>query len=407
MSTAILILSPYPEARTTKAVQLCQRRAQNLGLVAPAMEVFPEHPARENLDLLLDPEDLALIEAVEATESVIALEGEVSLAKDPCFVECFRFLLRRSGEALVQFPEGIAEPDIGMAVVASLEGIEDFDEREEARKVHARLQQSKYRILAQRWKRGDANYTPRPVTNHDMEQQELSWRLSFPPEFRAYLTIIGFGPGPAGAASSGIVPFDEMENPKTLAQTTKRPKLGKTIVVGRIDEKSHHLLVCEGEARGTVWTSKGGKLGHQPLAESFIEYIEAWVGAGEVALFPCTSCGGLLELEDLEKQFCSGCGARPEGESDRSEASEAFESLSKALLLKLLEDEFLEIEDPGLLRPLIAALTEYMSEKGHKWRSPDKAAASIAGWLLHRDEVAELHGTNSDVARAFEAVGRS
>ncbi|MCP4448031.1 MAG: hypothetical protein GY811_22255 [Myxococcales bacterium] len=74
------------------------------------------------------------------------------------------------------------------------------------------------------------------------------------------------------------------------------------------------------------------------------------------------------------------------------------------MLAKLLETELLELEDPLLLAPLIAALTEYMAEKGHKWKSPDKAAASIAGWLLHRDEVAELHGSNTDVARVFAAV---
>ena len=37
----------------------------------------------------------------------------------------------------------------------------------------------------------------------------------------------------------------------------------------------------------------------------------------------------------------------------------------------------LKLEDALLLAPLIAALTEYMAEKGHKWKSPDGAAASI------------------------------
>jgi hypothetical protein len=44
MSTSILILSPYPEERTTKAVNDCLARAEAISANAPTMEVFAEHP---------------------------------------------------------------------------------------------------------------------------------------------------------------------------------------------------------------------------------------------------------------------------------------------------------------------------------------------------------------------------
>ena len=207
--------------------------------------------------------------------------------------------------------------------------------------------------------------------------------------FRAYLAIVGVGPGPS---KTGLPMLDEMGKPKTFKKTAERPKLGKALQLGKYDEANAHLLVCDGPASGSVWEMVDGEPGIEPIAASFIDYIESWIGSGAPEALLCLGCRVPLEVQDLEREFCQNCGQRRSSVgSERSEASRAFEVLAKALVEELVEQEFLEIEDPDMLSPLVAALTEYMSEKGHKWKSPDRAAASIAGWLLHRDEVAELH----------------
>lgn len=412
MSTCILILSPLAEERTTKAAAACQARAESLGLTAPTIEVTVDHPSPEDLEGLFDPSDdpeeepdeegdAILQERIAALASVIRLEGENTLASDPAFVECVRFLLRRSGDAVVQFPEGIAEVDIAQALISSLDGIEDFDEREEARRMHARLVQTKYRMLAQRWKTSEDHWAPRALAHQEVEQFEKSNRMAFPADFRAYLAIVGVGPGPT---QRGIVALDELEKPKTYAKTAGRAKLGKTIIVGRVGPEHDHLLVCDGDYAGTIWGITEGALSPCPISPGFLEYIETWIGEGEPEAILCANCEQPLEVKDLEREFCEGCGTRRIASTELSEANRAFQALAEGLLGKLLETELLELEDPLLLAPLIAALTEYMAEKGHKWKSPDRAAASIAGWLLHRDEVAELHGSNTDVARVFAAV---
>ncbi|MCP4449306.1 MAG: hypothetical protein GY811_28830 [Myxococcales bacterium] len=412
MSTSILILSPLAEERTKKAAAACEARAQGIGLAVPQIDVLAEHPSPEDLEGLFDegeePEedpdeegDAILQERLAAVESVIRLESENALASDPVFVECVRFLLRRVGDAVVQFPEGIAEVDIAQAMISSLDGIEDFDEREEARRMHARLLQIKYRMLAKRWNTGDEQWAPRALANLDVEQHEKSNRLKFPAGFRAYLAIVGVGPGPT---QLGIVALDEMDKPKTYAKTAGRAKLGKTVVVGRVEAEHEHILACDGDFAGTIWAVVEGTLSPGPISPGFLEYIETWIGAGEPDAVLCANCEQPLEIKDLEREFCQGCGTRRIAATELSEANQAFQALAQGLLGKLLETELLELEDPLLLAPLIVALTEYMAEKGHKWKSPDRAAASIAGWLLHRDEVAELHGSNSDVARAFATV---
>tara|TARA_R110002096_G_scaffold44524_9_gene119866 strand:- start:17561 stop:18817 length:1257 start_codon:yes stop_codon:yes gene_type:complete len=412
MSTCILILSPLAEERTTKAAAACLARVEALGLVGPTIEVMAEHPSPEDLEGLFEPSDdpeeepdelgdAILQERLATVESVIRLEGESVLAKDPAFVECVRFLLRRSGDAVVQFPEGIAEVDIAQVLISSLDGIEDFDEREEARLMHARLVQTKYRMLSQRWKTGDANWAPRALAHQEVEQFERSNRMEFPADFRAYMAIVGVGAGPT---PRGIVALDELEKPKTYAKTAARPKLGKTIVVGRVGPEHDHILVCDGDLAGTIWAVVEGNLSPAPISPGFLEYIELWIGNGEPEEVLCANCEQPLEVKDLEREFCQGCGTRRTASTELSEANQAFQALAEGLLGKLLETELLELEDALLLAPLIAALTEYMAEKGHKWKSPDRAAASIAGWLLHRDEVAELHGSNTDVARIFAAV---
>jgi hypothetical protein len=412
MSTCILILSPLAEERTTKAAAACQARVESLGLTGPAIEVTVEHPSPEDLEGLFEPSDdpeeepdalgdAILQERIAAVESVIRLEGENALAKDPVFLECVRFLLRRSGDAVVQFPEGIAEVDIAQELISSLDGIEDFDEREEARLMHARLVQMKYRMLSRRWNTGEAHWAPRALTHQEVEQHERSNRMSFPADFRAYLAIVGVGPGPT---QRGIVALDELEKPKTYAKAAGRSKLGKTVVVGRVGPEHDHLLVCDGDYVGTIWGVVEGNLSPCPISPGFLEYIETWIGKGEPESVHCPNCEQPLEVKDLERDFCEGCGARRTASAELSEANQAFQALAEGLLGQLLETELLELEDALLLAPLIAALTEYMADKGHKWKSPDKAAASIAGWLLHRDEVAELHGSNTDVARIFAAV---
>lgn len=404
MGISIVILSPLAETRTNKAVADCCARVESLGLVAPELKVLPEHDQPEVLAAMLE-EDPDLIERAGKTESVIAIHSETKLSQDPAFVECLRFLFRRSGDALVQFPDGVAEIAIALALIASMEGIEDFDERDEARKVHARLLQTKYRLLTKRWVDGDVSFAPRALTNIEIEQAERRWRLSFPTEFRAYLAIVGVGPGPS---NTGLPMLDELGKPKTYKKAGERPKLGKAIQLGKYDEDNAHLLICDGPVAGTVWGLVDGEPSAEPIAPSFIEYIESWIGSGPPEPILCSACRIPLEVQDLEREFCQSCGQRrSESSGERSEASRAFEVLAKALVEELVEQEFLEIEEPEMLSPLVAALTDYMSEKGHKWKSPDRAAASIAGWLMHRDEVAELHGTNSDVARVFVAVGKN
>lgn len=402
MGISIVILSPLADTRTNKAVAACQARVQALGLTGPEMSVSAEHAAPELLANMLE-DDAELIERVGKSESYITIESENKLTQDATLVECLRFLLRRSGDALVQFPEGVAEIEIALALIANMPGIEDFDEREEARIVHARLLQTKYRLLSKRWVSGEGSWAPRAMSNIEIEQQEKRARLSFPAEFRAYLAIVGVGPGPS---KGGIPALDEMGKSKTFKKAGDRPKLGKTIQIGKVDELVTHILVCDGPVAGSVWEASDGEPGEAPIAASFMEYIESWIGSGAPESLACPACGLPLEVQDLEREFCQNCGQRRSSGSERTEASKAFESLAMALVEGLIEQELLEVEEPDLLLPLVAALTEYMSEKGHKWRSPDKAAASIAGWLLHRDEVAELHGSNSDVARVFAAVGR-
>ncbi len=412
MSTCILILSPLAEERTAKAAAACQNRLKALGLAGPEIEALAEHPSPEDLEGLFDagdePEedqdeegDAILQERLAAVDSVIRLQGETALASDPVFVECVRFLLRRVGDAVVQFPEGIAEVDIAQALISTLDGIDDFDERDEARRMHARLVQTKYRMLAKRWNTGDSHWAPRALLNQDVEQHEKSNRMKFPADFKAYLAIVGVGPGPT---QRGIVPLDELEKPKTYAKTAGRAKLGKTVIVGRVDSEHEHILVCDGDFAGTIWAVVEGTLSPGPISPGFLEYIETWIGEGEPEAVLCSNCEQPLEVRDLEREFCEGCGTRRAHSEELSEANQAFQALAEGLLGKLLEKELLELEDALLLAPLIAALTEYMADKGHKWKSPDRAAASIAGWLLHRDEVAELHGSNTDVARVFAAV---
>ncbi len=412
MSTSILILSPLAEERTSKATSACLARTKRLGLQAPELEVLLEHPTPKDLEGLFDDADEeepdqegdeSLKQRLEAVSSVIRIESASTLSSDPTFVACLRFLLRRVGDAVVQFPDGIAEIDIAQALIASLEGIEDFDEREEARRMHARLVCTKYRMLTERWNTGDADWAPRALTNQEVEQYEKSKRLKFPADFRAYLAIVGVGRGPTPL---GIVALDELENPKTYAKTAKRAKLGKTVVVGRMGPEHVQILVCDGDYAGTIWEVIEEKLSVVPISPGFLEYIETWIGDGEPEAVLCPNCEQPLEVRDLEREFCEGCGTRRAAAAELSEANQAFQALAEGLLGKLLETELLELEDPLLLAPLIAALTEYMAEKGHKWKSPDRAAASIAGWLLHRDEVAELHGSNSDVARVFDTVAR-
>lgn len=405
MSTQIVILSPHDETRTNKAVKRFLDRAAGLELSHPALEVLEEHPDLDALYALLDEEDAGELEQrIAATQSVVIIENEKKLSADPVFVECLRFLFRRCGDALIQFPEGVAEVEIGIELFGDLTGLEGFDEREEARKLHERLAQTKYRLLVQLWKTGETRWKPRALTNTEMDQFEKSARLSLPPEFRGYLAIVGVGPGPT---ATGIVPFDELPRPKTHAKSGKRGKLGKTILLGHVDSENHHVLVCDGDYAGTIWLVSFGKPGEEPIEEDFLAYIENWIGAGEVAPLLCSGCEVEMQIEDLEREFCQGCGTRREATTERSAASLAFEDLAKGLLLGLLDAELLEIEEPAFVVPLIAALSEYMSEKGHKWKSPDRAAASIAGWLMHRDEVAELHGSNSDLAKVFVAVGKS
>ncbi len=404
MSTSIVILSPLPEARTTKAVADCLARIENLGLRAPEVQVLSEHPDPEGLEALVAGDDDDLRPRLDATESVITVHSETKLSEDPCFVECLRFLFRRSGESLVQFPDGVAEVEIAIALLANLGSIEDFDEREEARRVHSRLLETKYRLLSKRWTTGEGDWAPRAIANHEVEQFERSGRLKLPPEFRGYLAIVGIGPGPS---TTGLLPLDELPKAKTYAKTAKRPKLGKTVHLGNVDSETHHVLVCDGDFAGTVWEVCEDTPGDEPIAPDFLSYVEDWIGSGEPEALLCPGCEAALEVKDLEREFCQGCGARREAGSARSEASLAFEQLAEGLLMGLLDAELLEIDDPALVLPLVTALSEYMSEKGHKWKSPDRAAASIAGWLMHREEVAELHGSNSDVARVFVAVGKS
>jgi hypothetical protein len=404
MSISIVILSPWPEARTSKAVADCLARLAQLDLPGPELQVLSEHPDPEGLQALIEGDDEDLRERLDATQSVITIQSETKLSEDPAFVESLRFLLRRSGESLVQFPDGVAEVEIAIALLANLEGIEAFDEREEARVLHARLLRIKYRLLAKRWQTGDASWAPRALANHEVEQFERSARLKLPPEFRGYLAIVGVGPGPS---ATGIVPLDELEKPKTYAKTAQRAKLGKTVHLGNVDSEHHHILVCDGDYAGTIWAVGNGELSDGPISGDFLEYIESWIGEGEPEALPCPGCEMPLGVQDLERGYCQACGARREASSDRTAASLAFEDLAKNLLMALLDEELLEIDDPSLVLPLVTALSEYMSEKGHKWKSPDRAAASIAGWLMHRDEVAELHGSNADVARVFVAVGQS
>jgi len=416
MSTSILILSPLGEERTSKAVAACLARAKALGLDMPSIEVLAEHPSPSDLEGLFDPPkepgedeeidaegDALLQERLACVASVISMESKGALSAEPTFVASLRFLLRRVGDGVVQFPEGIAEVDVAQALVASLPGVENFDEREEARQMHARLAQTKYRMLAKHWQTGDGDWMPRALSNLEVEQYEKSKRLKFPADFRAYLAFVGVGRGPT---PRGIVSLDELEKPKTFSKTAKRAKLGKTIVVGQVAPEHQHILVCDGEYVGTIWEVIAGTLSPGPIAPGFIEYVEAWIGEGPADEVFCPNCEQSLEIRDLEREFCEGCGTRRAAAAERSEANRAFEALAQGLLGRLLETELLELEDPHLLAPLIAALCEYMANKGHKWKSPDRAAASIAGWLLHRDEVAELHGSNSDVARVFEAVAR-
>ncbi len=403
MSTSIVILSPLPEARAAKAVADCLARIASLGLRAPEVQVLAEHPDPEGLEALVEGDDEDLRERLDATATLITIHNEAKLSEDPCFVECLRFLFRRSGESLVQFPDGVAEVEIAIALLANLEGIESFDEREEARRVHARLLEIKYRLLSKRWTTGEEHWAPRAIANHEVEQYERSARLKLPPEFRGYLAIVGVGPGPT---TTGILPLDEWSKSTTYAKTAKRPKLGKTVHLGNVDSEIHHVLVCDGDYVGTVWEVCEEKPAEEPISPDFLSYVESWIGSGTPEPLLCPGCETELEVKDLEREFCQGCGARREAGSARSEASLAFEKLAEGLLMGLLDAELLEIDDPALVLPLITALSEYMSEKGHKWKSPDKAAASIAGWLMHRDEVAELHGSNSDVARVFVAVGK-
>lgn len=404
MSTSIVILSPLPEARTSKAVADCIARVEALGLRAPEMQVLEEHPDPEGLAALLGDDEEDLRERLDATTSLVTVHNESKLSEDPCFVACLRFLFRRSGESLVQFPDGVAEVEIGIPLLANLEGIEAFDEREEARIVHARLLETKYRLLTKRWKSGDNAWAPRAIPNHEVMQFEKSGRLKLPPEFRGYLAIVGIGPSPT---ATGILPLDELAKPKTYAKTAKRAKLGKTVHLGNVDSENHHILVCDGDHAGTIWSVCEEELSEGPIAPDFLTYIENWIGSGAPEALLCPGCETELQIKDLEREYCESCGARREEGSERSEASLAFETLAQALLMGLLDAELLEIDDPSLVLPLITALSDYMSEKGHKWKSPDRAAASIAGWLMHRDEVAELHGSNSDVARVFVAVGKS
>lgn len=401
MSTSIVILSPLSEARTLKAVAQCLDRADRLEVLPPSLEVVTEVPDLSDIEPMIDDEDDELREKLTTVESLILIEHKSTLAKDPVFVECLRFLLRRVGDAVVRFPEGVADVEIAAMLIASLEGVEQFDEREETRHLQIRLMDIKYRLLSNFWQKGGSKWKPQALSNTDIEQFEKSGRFKFPPEFRGYLALVGVGPGPG---TVGIVPLDEFEKPKTYAKTPKRGKLGKTVVVGSVSSDHKYILVSEGDYAGTVWETQGGELVGGPIAPGFLEYIENWIGTGEPEPVMCETCGVVLEIKDLEREFCQGCGSRREAGEERTEAAQAFEALAKGLLLQLLESELLEIEDPTMLLPLVAALTEYMSEKGHKWRSPDKAAASIAGWLMHRDEVAELHGSNSDVARVFANV---
>jgi hypothetical protein len=292
--------------------------------------------------------------------------------------------------------------ELALEELANLSGIDGFDEREEARRLNGRLLQTKYRLLVKRWTTGDSAWIPRVLSNNDVDQYEKRARLKLPPEFRAYLVIVGIGPAPS---QTGLLPFEELDKPKTFAKTDSHPKLGKTVHLGSFDESTHHVLVCDGDMAGKVWKVTDDIPADAPVADDFLSYIEAWIGAGEPEPLLCSGCELPLEVQDLEREYCQGCGQRREA-SERSEASLAFEELAKNLLTQLLEEELLEIDDPSMLLPLVTALSEYMSEKGHKWKSPDRAAASIAGWLMHRDEVAELHGSNSDVAKVFVAVGR-
>ncbi len=404
MSTSIVILSPLPEARTSKAVATCLARLKTLGLAGPELQVLAEHPDPEGLEALVEGDDEDLRDRLDAVASLITVHNEVKLSEDPGFVECLRFLFRRSGESLVQFPDGVAEVEIAIALLANLDGVDAFDEREEARMVHARLLETKYRLLSNRWTTSDASWAPRAMANHEVEQFEKSGRLKLPPEFRGYLAIVGIGPGPT---TTGLVPLDEMPKPKTYAKTAKRAKLGKTVHLGNVDSETHHILVCDGDFAGTVWSVTEEAPSDGPIAPDFLSYIESWIGTGTPEALLCPGCDVELQVQDLEREYCQGCGARREAVAERSEASVAFENLAQGLLMGLLDAELLEIDDPSLVLPLITALSDYMSEKGHKWKSPDRAAASIAGWLMHRDEVAELHGSNSDVARVFVAVGKS
>ena len=404
MSTSIVILSPLPEARTSKAVSDCLARVEALGFHAPELQVLAEHPNPERLAALVEGDDDDLRERLDATETLITIHSETKISEDPCFVECLRFLFRRSGDALVQFPDGVAEIEIAIALVANLGGIDSFDERQEARLVHARLLETKYRLLGKRWTTGDESWVPRTVPNHEVERFEKSGRFKLPPEFRGYLAIVGIGPGPS---STGLLPLDELARPKTYAKTATRAKLGKTVHLGNVDSDTHHILVSDGDYLGTIWSVCDEELSEGPIAPDFLTYIEDWIGAGAPEPLLCPGCEIELQIQDLEKEFCQGCGTRREAGASRSEASLAFETLAEGLLMGLLDAELLEIDDPSLVLPLISALSEYMSEKGHKWKSPDKAAASIAGWLMHRDEVGELHGSNSDVARVFIAVSKS
>lgn len=404
MSTSIVILSPLPEARLSKAVADCLARVESLGLQAPELQVMTEHPEPEGLAALVEGDDEDLRERLDATASLILIHGETKLSEDPCFVESLRFLFRRSGNALVQFPDGVAEVEIAIALLANLGGIDSFDERQEARLVHARLLETKYRLLSNRWMTGDNSWAPRALPGHEVEQFEKRARLRLPPEFRAYLAIVGIGPGPT---TTGLLPLDELVKPKTYAKTASRAKLGKTVHLGNVDSETHHILVCDGDFAGTIWTVQNEELSEGPIAPDFLHYIEEWIGTGAPEAVLCPGCAVELGVQDLEREYCQGCGARREAGAERSEASLAFETLAQALLMGLLDAELLEIDDPSLVVPLVTALSDYMSDKGHKWKSPDRAAASIAGWLMHRDEVAELHGSNSDVARIFVAVGKS
>lgn len=403
MSTSIIIMSPVPEDRANKAVAKCLARVAALGAEAPSIDVQPDLPDLDASARLISDGDEEVLVRFSEIQSIMNVKHDRDLDDDPILTECLRFLIRRSGQGLVQFSDALVETEVALSRLEAQEGVESFDEREEARQMQTRLLAIKYRLLTQRWKRGDAAWAPRALGNHEIEEHERSARLKFPPEFRGYLAVVGVGPGPS---SVGILPLDELEKPQTYRKTAGRPKLGKTVHVGNLGSEHYHLLVTDGELTGTVWDIVDGTLGDEPIADSFLAYVEDWIGEGEPEPLACPACTAELDVQDLDREYCKACGTRRGAKSEQSSASQAFEEFASDFLERLLHDELLEIDDPGLMIPLVTGLTDYMGEKGHKWKSPDRAAASIAGWLLHRDEVAELHGTNADVARVFISVSR-